>query len=210
MKRYIFFFTMTCILILTSAVAYALVQLHEEEMYDASAQASPTVSIQFDENHTIHYFNQHVVVIEPAGEISLSFKAAYYGDDGNYIALISPEPVKYFIEFDKHPYFPNGLGITVIDLFFTGPDGRPKPEYREFDPNAPISIPPNTPYVRTKSAPVTISTTNNQRDIVFAREGKDGEPDWEAAKDPRNQLISIIQTFKMRVETGYVYIWPHN
>ncbi|RJP79726.1 MAG: hypothetical protein C4522_09335 [Desulfobacteraceae bacterium] len=209
MKQYKYYIHVFCILIIFPNLAFGLKALHEEELYDTSAQASPTVSIQFDENHTVHYFNQHVIVLEPAGEISISFKAAYYGDDGNYIALISPEPVKYIIEFDKHPFFPNGLGITVIDLFFTGSDGRPLPEFREFDPNPPPSITPNTPYVRTKSAPVTISTTNNRRDIVFAKEGKNGEPDWDAASEDRNQMLSITQTFKMRVESGYVYIWPN-
>ena len=197
------------IIIFYTAPLFGLQTLHEEELYDTSAQASPTVSLRLDENHTVHYFNQHVIMVEPAGEISISFKAAYYGDDGNYIALISPEPVKYIIEFDKHPYFPNGLGVTVLDLFQTGGDGRPLPKYRKYDPNPPSSIPANTPYVRTKSAPVTISTINNRRDIVFAKEGENGEPDWESADQDRNKLLSIVQTYKMRVETGYVYVWPN-
>jgi hypothetical protein len=207
-KRLQTIFCIICMILFTNPL-FSLEPLHEEELYDTSAQASPTVSIQYDEDHIVHYFNQNVVVIEPAGEISLSFKAAYYGDDGNYIALISPEPVKYIIEFDKHPYFPQGLGVTLVDLFHTGPDGRPLPQYREFDPAPPVAITPNTPYVRTKSAPVTISTFNNRRDIYLVGEGQAGEPDWEAAKESKNQLLSITQTYKMRIEVPYVYIWPH-
>jgi len=205
---YHFILNISIITMLLSS-AYSLEPLKEEELYDTSGQASPTVSIQLDKNHTVHYFNQNVVIFEPAGEISLSFKSVYYGDDGNYIALISPEPIKYIIEFDKYPYFPEGIGITVSDVFYTGPDGLPLPEYREFDPNAPTSLPPNTAYVRMKSAPVTITTVNNRRDIVLVKEGNPGEPDWEAAKDDRNRLFSITQTYKMRTETDYIYIWAH-
>ena len=211
MNRKIFhiIITISAICLLLTNQPYALETLHEEELYDTSGQASPTVSIRYDENHIVHYFNQNVLVIEPAGEITLSFKAAYYGDDGNYITLISPEPVKYIIEFDKYPYFPQGLGVFLTDQFYTGPDGRPLPEYREFDPNPPVSIPANTPYVRMKSAPVTISTINNRRDYYLVREGKEGEPDWEAAEDSGNRLFSITQTYRTRTETPYIYIWPN-
>ncbi|MFO7559016.1 MAG: hypothetical protein R6X10_09325, partial [Desulfobacterales bacterium] len=127
-----------------------------------------------------------------------------------YVALISPEPIKFIVEFDKYPYYPEGIGVTVSDIFYTGPDGLPLPQYREADPNAPVSLPPNTAYLRQKGAPVTITSVKNRRDIVLVGEDENGEPDWEAAKDPRNQLISITQTYKMRTETGYIYIWAHD
>jgi len=220
MTRSILYSFLICfIALLTIRTAYALKLLHEEELYDTSGQASikayygtgsPKESIQFDKNHTVHYFHQNVVIWESPGEITLSLKSTYYGDDGNYVALISPEPIKFIAEYDKYPYYPNGLGVSVGDVFYTGPDGLPLPKYREFDPNAPTSLPPNTAYVRMKGAPVTVTMINNRRDIVFVGEGKKGEPDWEAAKDNGNTLISIEQTYKQRIETGYIYIWAHD
>jgi len=212
MTRYLYHLIVGILLliVMSPSSSHSLEPLHEEELYDTSGQASPTVSIQLDKNHIVHYFNQNVVIFEPAGEISLSFESVYYGDDGNYVALISPEPIKYIIEFDKYPFFPEGIGIQVSDVFYTGSDGLPLPKYREFDPNAPTSLPPNSAYVRMKSAPVTISTINNRRDIVFALEGEKGEPDWEEARDDKNRLFSITQTYKMRTETGYIYIWAHD
>jgi len=207
------------ILFFFAVPASALEPLSQDELYDTSGQATPTVSIKYSDDLTIDYFNQNVFTFEPRGEQYVEFSGASWIDPDTEKALVFNwnEPVRMIFEFDKYQYYPEGLYVSVSDLFRTGADGRTLPEYAEFE-NIPYGIiPPDTTYLRTWSSATTLTVLSNQFDIALVGtkiEYEDGQkvvrPLWEAAKDPSNQLLSVFWAQKTRTEAmGYFYIWTH-
>lgn len=199
-------------LVFCSFPAFGLEPLSEDELYDTSGQASPTVSIKYSDNYIVDYWNQNVVVFEPTGEVSIQMKRSYWGDkqdDGttNYITMVWPKESKFYLEFDKYPNYPNGIGVSVSDILQTGPDGKPL----SYDPTAPAGMPANISYLRTKPAPATIRTLDNLYYIALASgsSGEEGEPDWVQAEN-HGKLLYIFNSGSQRVEIlGYAYVWGH-
>lgn len=197
---------------LSTTPAFSLEPLSEEELYDTSGQAKPTVSIKYSDTLTIDYYNQNVVVVEPQGEVSFSFRAWAYGDTTEtgrtyYITRVWPEESKFLLEFDKYPNYPDGIGVSISDVILTGPDGRPLPQYD--DPGAPLALPPNTYYLRTKGAPATVTTMHDVSYFALTEDTTiNGEkrPDFEKAKN--NKLFYYYNSGSARTEImGYAYIW---
>ncbi len=198
--------------ILSFPPAYGLEPLTEDELYDTSGQASPTVSIKYSDDHIVDYWNQNVVVFESTGETSFQINRAYYGDQQddvttNYLVLVWPKESKFILEFDKYPNYPKGIGVSVSDILQTGPDGKPLSD----DPTAPAGMPPNISYLRTRPAPVTIKTLENLYYIALTKgtSGEKGEPDWYQAEN-HGKLLYIFNSGSQRMEIlGYAYVWGH-
>ncbi|MFZ5572850.1 MAG: hypothetical protein ACOZF0_20825 [Thermodesulfobacteriota bacterium] len=188
----------------------ALEALSEDEMYDTSGQASPTVSIKYSDDLTVDYFNQNVVVFESKGETSISFDKVYYKaspESTTFLALVWPDSAKFILEFDKYPNYPLGIGVSVSDILRTGQDGKPLSKF--YDPGAPAALPANTSYLRTKPAPATVRTVANKFYIALAKgeSGVEGEPDWDEA-EKHGKLLYIYNSGSQRMEImGYAYVW---
>jgi len=170
----------------------------------------PLVTVKFSDGHVVDYFNQNAVLFGSPGYVPTSLEKAYYrtpGPEGDpkaqYVTLVWPEPIEVFVEFDKYPNFPNGLGVSVTDIMRTDATGRPLPQY--YNPTAPLgALPPNTNYIRTKPAAATV-TINNTYYIGLTGD-KNGEPDWDAEK----KLLYLHQSGTQRTEIlGYIYVWTH-
>ncbi len=203
---------LTIMLLLLSVSSDALEPLSEDEMYDTSGQAGPTVSIKYSDDLTVDYFNQNVVVFESKGETSISFDKVYYKaspESTAFLAIVWPDRAEFVLEFDKYPNYPLGIGVSVSDIMRTGTDGKPLPQY--YDPTAPAALPANTSYLRTKPAPVTIKTIKDFSYIALAKgdPGVEGEPDWEEA-ERSGKLLYRFSSGSQRIEImGYVYVWAH-
>lgn len=212
---------------LFSINALALEPLSEDALYDTSGQATPTVSIQYSDELTIDYFNQNVAIYEPRGEQSASIQSAYYIDtDSNKgLVLYWEEPLTMIFEFDKYQYYPDGIYVTVSDIFKTGADGKPLPQYAEFDPQAFNCIGPNTTYLRTWSSATTTTMLNNKFHILLSDTVERQDPatgkfiltpdideniDWEQDPKRGDIILSVFSASKVRTEIlGYVYVWSH-
>jgi len=220
-------FTILLTFLLSVMNAHALEPLSEDELYDTSGQATPTVSIKYSDELTIDYFNQNVFIFEPRGEQSLSVKGAYYidTDTNKSLVLYWPEPLTMIFEFDKHQYYPNGIYVSVSDIFRTGADGKPLPQYAEFDPQAFNCMGPNTTYLRTWSSATTTTMLDNKFHVALTRTVERPDPvtgdiilmpdidqDSDFAEDEikGDTILSIFSGYKVRTELlGYVYVWAH-
>lgn len=206
-------------LLLFPSIALALQPLSEDELYDTSGQAGPTVTIQYNDDLTVDYFNQNVVITIPDSQepVSVSLDKLYYGqkkENGtNFVTLVWPEPLRLEIEFDKYQYFPNGIKVDVSDIVRTDDNGRISAQKEDPKYPAPTTLPPNTTILRTKPGPVWINTIDNTHIISLVGEDPTNPdlPDFIAAAESRNQLISLYSRSRQRVEIiGYVYVWGHN
>lgn len=199
----------------------SLEPLSEDELYDTSGQATPTVSIKYSDELTVDYFNQNVFIFEPLGEQYVEISSASWidTDSENALVLNWNEPARFVFEFDKYQYFPEGIYVSVTDIFQTDSEGRTMPEYAEFE-NIPRGIiPPDTTYMRTWSSATTVTTLSNTFDIALTgtvyeydeATGKETlKPNLEQAKDPGNILMSVYWASKTRTEIlGYIYLWAH-
>jgi hypothetical protein len=221
-KTGIFVFTLILSALFLATPSSALQPLSEDELYDTSGQATPTVSIKYSDELTVDYFNQNVFIFEPLGEQYGEISSASWidTDSENALVLNWKEPARFVFEFDKHQYYPEGIYVSVSDIFETDATGRILPEYEEFESIPTGIIPPNTTYLRTWSSATTVTLLSNTFDIALtgtvyeydeATGRKTLKPDIEQAEDPGNILMSVYWASKTRTEIlGYIYLWAHD